>query len=136
MIRVIKYLVRYLINCLSTWLYCSGCDLQPRLRNLTGLSGRADFGRDLTGVSGCVRDLSGLSGRDLTGVSGCVRDLTGLSGRDLTGVSGCVRDLSGLSGRDLSRLTGRAGLSRHDLFFSIYRLLLWKSECIILIINT
>jgi len=31
MIRVTDYLVRYLINCLSTWLYRSGCDLQPRL---------------------------------------------------------------------------------------------------------
>ena len=83
-----------MICLLSTWLYFSGCNLQPRLRNLTGLSGRDDFRRDLTGVSGCMRVLTGVSGRDLTGLSGF-----------------------------------------SNLLFGIYRLLFWKSERIILIIN-
>jgi len=123
--RIGDYLVRCQMICLlSTWLYFSGCDLQPRLRNLTGLSGRDDFiWRDLTGLSGPAdfrRDLTGLSGHADFG-----RDLTGLSGRADFG-----HDLTGVSGRDL---TGLSGFS--NLLFGIYRLLFWKSERIIFIIN-
>jgi len=60
-----------MICLLSTWLYFSGCnlqlrlycsgyDLQPRIRNLTGLSGRDDFGRDLTGLTGFNNLLFGI----------------------------------------------------------------------------
>jgi len=80
-----------------------------------------------------IGTLTGVSGRDLTGLSGCMRDLTGVSGRNVSGLTGLtgLSGRAGLSGCDLTGLTGCV----RDLLFGINWLLLWKPESIILIIN-